>query len=255
LGLNLRIQFKKVAFLPIIFHLFLKNMKTIGLIGGMSWESSAIYYQQINRLVQQKMGGVHSARTLMFSVEFGEIARLQAAGDWKKLGEMMADAAKKLEHGGADFIVLCTNTMHKLTENIENSVKIPFLHIADPTAAAIQKNNFKKIGLLGTRFTMESDFLKRRFSEKFGIETIIPNQADREQIHTIIYDELVKGIFTKKSKKIYLKIIEKLAKSGAEGVVLGCTEIGLLVFQTDTAVKLFDTSILHAEMAVEWALD
>jgi aspartate racemase len=229
-------------------------MKTIGLIGGMSWESSTIYYQQINRLVQQKLGGVHSARTLMYSVEFGEIARLQAAGEWEKLGEMMAEAAQKLENGGADFIVLCTNTMHKLTENIEKSIKIPFLHIADPTGLAIKENNFQKIGLLGTRFTMEADFLKSRFLEKFGIETVIPNDADREKIHTIIYEELVKGIFTKKSKKIYLKIIENLAESGAEGVVLGCTEIGLLVFQSETSVKLFDTSLLHAEMAVEWAL-
>ena len=229
-------------------------MKTIGLIGGMSWESSDVYYQMINRQVKNKLGGVHSCRSLMYSVDFGEIAALQHQGDWDKLAEIMIDAAQKLEKGGADFVVLCTNTMHKLAENIESNINIPFLHIADATASTIQKFGFKKVGLLGTKFTMEQDFLKKRFLDNYQIETIIPTQSSRERVHTIIYDELVKGIIKESSKQEYLKIIDELIENGAEGIILGCTEIGLLVKNEDTTAILFDTTSIHAERAVDLCL-
>lgn len=229
-------------------------MKTIGLIGGMSWESSVVYYQIINRKVQEILGGVHSAKTLMYSVEFGEIAKLQHDGNWTELEKMMIDAAQRLEMGGVDFIVLCTNTMHKLADSIERSVKIPFLHIADATGEAIQKAELKKVGLLGTKFTMEQDFLKKRLLDKFAIETIIPNENDREKVHLIIYNELVKGEIRDDSRKVYLEIIEKLIAVGAEGIILGCTEIPLLVSNENTDAVLFDTTTIHAESAVEFAL-
>ena len=230
-------------------------MKTIGLIGGMSWESSDVYYQILNRKIKNALGGVHSCKCLMYSVDFGEIAALQHQGDWEKLAQMMIDAAARLERGGADFIVLCTNTMHKLAPQIEANISIPFLHIADATALEIKKQGMKKVGLLGTKFTMEQDFLKGRFSEKHHIETLIPSQTDREIIHTIIYDELVKGIVAEKSRAAYLEIIEKLAADGAEGIILGCTEIGLLVTSQHTDIQLFDTTLLHAEQAVLMALE
>jgi aspartate racemase len=229
-------------------------MKTIGLIGGMSWESSVVYYQIINQKVKERLGGVHSCQCLMYSVDFGEIAALQHAGDWAKLGEMMADAAQKLERGGADFIVLCTNTMHKLADNIEESVDIPLLHIADVTAEAIKQKGMKKVGLLGTKFTMEQDFLKGRLLEKHGIESIIPNDTQREIIHHIIYEELVKGIINDKSRADYLLIINDLIQQGAEGIILGCTEIGLLISNEFTNAVLFDTTEIHAAKAVEYAL-
>lgn len=229
-------------------------MKTIGLIGGMSWESSVIYYQIVNRKVQEILGGVHSAKTLMYSVEFGEIAKLQHNGNWAELENMMVDAAQRLENGGADFIVLCTNTMHKLAGEIERSIKIPFLHIGDATGETIQKSELKKVGLLGTKFTMEQDFLKKRLFDKFAIETIIPNENDREKVHSIIYNELVKGEIKDESREIYLEIIEKLIANGAEGIILGCTEIPLLVSNENTDAVLFDTTTIHAEKAVEFAL-
>ncbi len=229
-------------------------MKTIGLIGGMSWESSVMYYQIINRTVKEKLGGVHSCQCLMYSVDFGEIAALQHAGNWAKLGEIMANAAQRLERGGADFIVLCTNTMHKLADKIEESVQIPLLHIADVTAEAIHEKGMKKIGLLGTKFTMEQDFLKGRLLEKHGIESIVPNDAQREIIHAIIYEELVKGVIKNESRTAYLTIINDLIAQGAEGIILGCTEIGLLVKNEFTDVVLFDTTEIHAVKAVELAL-
>ncbi|HRH46429.1 MAG TPA: aspartate/glutamate racemase family protein [Pyrinomonadaceae bacterium] len=229
-------------------------MKTIGLIGGMSWESSVVYYQIINRKVQEILGGVHSAKTLMYSVEFGEIAKLQHDGNWTELQKMMVDAAQRLENGGADFIVLCTNTMHKLAGEIERSVKIPFLHIADATGEAIKDAGLKKVGLLGTKFTMEQDFLKKRLFDKFAIETIIPDENDREKVHSIIYNELVKGEIKDDSRKVYLEIIEKLTVNRAEGIILGCTEIPLLVSNENTNAILFDTTTIHAKKAVEFAL-
>ena len=230
-------------------------MKVIGLIGGMSWESSDVYYQIINRKMKETLGGVHSCRSLMYSVDFGEIAHLQHAGNWDKLAEMMIDAAQRLERGGADFIVLCTNTMHKLAPQIEQNTNIPFLHIADATAMDIQKKGCKTVGLLGTKFTMEQPFLKNRFSQKHGIQTIIPSDQARERVHAIIYEELVKGIINETSRAEYLQIINDLTASGAEGIILGCTEIGLLVTPKYCDKLLFDTTILHAEKAVEMALE
>lgn len=229
-------------------------MKTIGLIGGMSWESSDSYYQLINRQVKEKLGGVHSCRSLMYSVDFQEIADLQHSGEWDKLTLMMVEAAQSLERGGADFIVLCTNTMHKMADSIEQNTSIPFLHIADATAIEIIKHQFTKVGLLGTKFTMEQDFMKKRFAEKHDIETIIPNQQARDRIHFIIYEELVKGILKESSRKEFLEIIQELINNGAQGIILGCTEIGLLVTPKDTIAVLFDTTQIHATQAVDFAL-
>lgn len=229
-------------------------MKTIGLIGGMSWESSVVYYQIINRKTKEILGGSHSARSLMYSVEFNEIADLQSRGDWATLDAIMVDAAQRLERGGADCVVICTNTMHRCADKIIASVRIPLLHIGDATGDAIAKSGLKKVGLLGTKFTMEGDFLKKRLADKFGVETIIPDENDRGTIHSVIYDELVRGEINEGSRKAYLRIIEKLRTEGAEGVILGCTEIPLLVSSGDTEMRLFDTTALHAEMAVEFAL-
>ncbi|KUJ59272.1 aspartate racemase [Flavobacteriaceae bacterium CRH] len=229
-------------------------MKTIGLIGGMSWESSALYYQIINRGVQEKLGGVHSAKSLLYSVDFDEIAILQKEEKWDKLGELMVEAAQKLEKSGANFIVLCTNTMHKLSEEIEKNVSIPLLHIVDTAAEEIVKDNIKKIGLLGTSFTMEQAFFKDRLLNKHKIETIIPNQKQRANIHQIIYGELVKGIISNDSRSIFLEIIRDLMENGAEGIILGCTEIELLVTNEYTNAKLFKTAEIHAKKAVEFAL-
>jgi aspartate racemase len=229
-------------------------MKVMGLIGGMSWESSVVYYKLINEKTKAHLGGVHSCQCLMYSVDFGDIAALQHKGDWAKLGEMMADAAQRLERGGADFIILCTNTMHKLADNIEASVNIPLVHIADVTAEAIKQKGMKKIGLLGTKFTMEHDFLKGRLLEKHGLKSIIPNESQRDIIHKIIYEELVKGIITNESRLAYLAIINDLIQQGAEGIILGCTEIGLLITNEFTDAVLFDTTEIHAAKAVEMAI-
>lgn len=229
-------------------------MKIIGLIGGMSWESSDLYYQIINREVKRLLGGVHSCECIMYSVDFGEIAALQHKGEWDLLEQKMVAAAQLLERGGADFVMLCTNTMHKLAPAIEQNISIPFLHIADATAAAIQEKGFKKLGLLGTRFTMEQDFLKARYLEKYGIEAIIPDENDRNDVHRIIYEELIKGIISPDSKQRYVEIIEKLVASGAEGIISGCTEIELLIQPEDISVDLFQTTKIHAEMAVKLAL-
>ena len=229
-------------------------MKTIGLIGGMSWESSSLYYQIINRATQKKLGGVHSAKCLLYSVDFNEIALLQKEGNWDKLGELMVEAAQNLEKGGADFIVLCTNTMHKLSDEIEKQTSIPLVHIGDATAEKIKGKNFKKVGLLGTSFTMEQDFFKGRLLDKHQIETIIPDEKQRANIHRIIYDELVKGIINSESRNIVLEIISDLIHKGAEGIILGCTEIELLITNEFTAAELFNTAEIHAKKAVEFAL-
>lgn len=229
-------------------------MKTIGLIGGMSWESSSLYYQIINRTTQEKLGGVHSAKCLLYSVDFNEIALLQKEGNWKKLGQLMVEAAQSLEKGGADFIILCTNTMHKLSDEIESSVSIPLIHIGDATAEKIKIKNFKKVGLLGTSFTMEQDFFKGRLLNKHQIETIIPDENQRAAIHGIIYDELVKGIINNESRNIVLEMISDLIDKGAEGIILGCTEIELLITNEFTSAELFNTAEIHAKKAVEFAL-
>jgi aspartate racemase len=229
-------------------------MKVIGLIGGMSWESSVVYYKIVNQKIKEKLGGVHSCQCLMYSVDFGEIAALQHKGDWAKLSEIMIDAAQRLERGGADLIVLCTNTMHKLANDIEDHVSIPLVHIADVTAEAIKEKGMKKIGLLGTKFTMEHDFLKGRLLEKHGVESIIPNETQRNIIHKIIYEELVLGVITNESRLAYLTIINDLIAQGAEGIILGCTEIGLLISNEFTDAILFDTTEIHAVKAVEMAI-
>lgn len=229
-------------------------MKTIGLIGGMSWESSLEYYRIINETVKEKLGKLHSAKSLMFSVDFDEIQHLQHIGDWNTLTKIMVDAADRLEKGGADFIVICTNTMHRMVNDIENNVKIPVIHIADATAKKIKEGKIKKVGLLGTKFTMEQDFYKGRLATNHGIDVIIPNDDERNTVHSIIYNELCQGQIKQPSKEQYIKIIEKLKSNGAEGVILGCTEIPLLIKQEDVSIPIFDTTKIHAEMAVEYAL-
>lgn len=229
-------------------------MKTIGLIGGMSWESSIEYYRIINEATKAKLGGLHSAKSMMYSVDFAEVETLQHQGRWTEAARMLIDAAKNLENGGADFIVLCTNTMHKVADDIQANVKIPFLHIADATAQRIKDSGIRKIGLLGTRFTMEEDFYKGRLAKKFALSVNVPNAQEREIIHRVIYDELVVGRIEQRSKARYIGIIEEMVHEGAEGIILGCTEIGLLVHQEDSRVPLFDTTRIHAEAAVEYAL-
>ena len=229
-------------------------MKTIGLIGGMSWESSIEYYRYINEAIKEKLGGLHSAKSIMYSVDFAEIEILQHQGRWAEAATMLVEAAKYLENGGADFIVLCTNTMHKVADDIRANVNIPFLHIADATAQLVKASGIQTIGLLGTRFTMEEDFYKGRLLEKYGLDVVIPTVQEREIVHRAIYDELVVGKIEQSSKAQYIDIIEQMINQGAEGVILGCTEIGLLIHQEDSRVPLFDTTRIHAEAAVEYAL-
>jgi aspartate racemase len=229
-------------------------MKTIGLIGGMSWESSLEYYRIINQMAKARLGGFHSALSVMYSVDFAEIEAMQNRGEWAEMAQILSRAAKSLEAAGADFIVLCTNTMHKVAPEIESAVRIPLLHIADATAQAIAGRGLKKIGLLGTRFTMEGDFYKGRLVQKHGLEVLVPGPADRETIHRVIYEELVDGRIEFASRRQFTTVIERLVGEGAEGVILGCTEIGLLVKQEDSPVPLFDTTRIHAEAAVDLAL-
>ena len=229
-------------------------MKTIGLIGGMSWESSIEYYRIINETVKAKLGELHSAKSIMYSVDFADIEILQHQGQWAEAAQMLINAAKSLENSGADFIVLCTNTMHKVADDIQANVKIPLLHIADATAQLVKDSGIKKIGLLGTRFTMEEEFYKGRLSQKYGLIVNIPNAQEREIVHRVIYDELVVGEIRQHSKEQYIGIIEQMVNQGAEGVILGCTEIGLLVHQEDSQVPLFDTTRIHAEAAAEYSL-
>lgn len=229
-------------------------MKTIGLIGGMSWESSIEYYRIINEVTKKKLGGLHSAKSVMYSVDFAEIEALQHQNRWQEATEVMVSAAQSIERAGADFVVLCTNTMHKLADEIEANIQVPFLHIADATAEKIHSRGIKKIGLLGTRFTMEQDFYRGRLVNKHGLEVIVPQENERELVHQVIYEELCLGIINPESRKHYIDIMNCLVKSGAEGIILGCTEIELLVQVGDTMVELFPTTRIHAEAAVEKAI-
>ena len=229
-------------------------MKTIGLIGGMSWESTVPYYRQVNETVKRQLGGLHSAKVVLVSVDFHEVERLQHAGDWDAAGVLLADAARALQAAGADFMVLCTNTMHKVAPAIEAAVTIPLFHIADPTAEEIKRAGHTKIGLLGTRFTMEQAFYKDRLRERHGLEVLVPDEADRDIVHRIIYDELCLGSIVDASRDEYRRIIAALVAQGAQAIILGCTEISLLVAQQDAAVPLFDTTAIHATKAAEWAL-
>jgi len=230
------------------------RQKTIGLIGGMSWESSAEYYRIINQEMLRRLGGVHSARSLMFSVDFDEIKQLQHAGEWDRLADAMKDAARRLERGGADFLVLCTNTMHRLADAITSSVRIPLLHIADPTAERIKAAGLERVGLLGTAFTMEQDFYKGRLQARHGLDVVVPGADDRRVVHDVIYKELVLGKVNPESRQAYRAIIARLIEQGAQAVILGCTEIMLLVSEEDSAVPLFDTTTIHAVAAVDHAL-
>ena len=229
-------------------------MKTIGLIGGMSWESTVPYYRIINETVKTRLGGLHSARLVLVSVDFHEIERMQAAGDWAAAGDAMADAARRLQAAGADFIVLCTNTMHKVADAIERAVRIPLLHIADPTAAAIKAAGHHTVGLLGTRFTMEEAFYRDRLAGQHGLDVIVPDEADRNSVHRIIYEELCLGKVLNTSRDEYRRIMATLVERSAQAIILGCTEISLLVERHDSSVPLFDTTYQHARGAAEWAL-
>ena len=229
-------------------------MKTMGLIGGMSWESSLEYYRIVNETVKEKLGGLHSCKCLMYSVDFGVIEALQHQNKWDELTKLMIEAAQNLKHGGADFIVICTNTMHKMAPEIEHATGLNVLLIVDVTGAAISKKKIKKVGLLGTRFTMEGDFYKKRLKDNYDIEVIIPEDADRQIIHDIIYNELCLGLIKDDSRQKYINIINKLCANGAEGIILGCTEIPLLIKQSDVLIPVYDTTKIHAESAVEFAL-
>jgi aspartate racemase len=229
-------------------------VKTIGLIGGMSWESSIEYYRIINETTKAALGGLHSSQSLMYSVDFAEIEALQRADRWDEAGAVMVDAAQRLERAGADFVVLCTNTMHKLAPQIEANISIPLLHIADATAARVQAADITTIGLLGTRFTMEQDFYRGRLESTHNLQVIVPDDADREIVHRVIYEELCLGVVNEQSRAQYLTIMEKLVTGGAQGIILGCTEIELLVHPGDGTVPLFATTRIHAEAAVEMAI-
>ncbi|MGE6489168.1 aspartate/glutamate racemase family protein [Paenisporosarcina sp. NPDC076898] len=229
-------------------------MKTIGLIGGMSWESTAKYYQLINQEVKSQLGGLHSAKCILYSVDFAETQRFQATGEWEKAGRLLGDAALSLEKAGADFIIICTNTMHKVITYIEEKISIPVLHIADATANQILKSDVRTIGLLGTKYTMEQDFYKSRI-ESNGIKVLVPTSEDREVINRVIFEELCLGNIQQSSRRSYQNVIQKLVDDGAEGIILGCTEIGLLIRPEDAEVPLFDTTVIHALEAVKRALE
>jgi len=230
-------------------------MKTIGLLGGMSWESTESYYRLLNETVKERLGGLHSAKVVLHSVDFAEIEQLQHLGEWDKTAEILKKAAQGLEKAGADFILICTNTMHLVAPQIQAGINIPLLHIADATAEEIVKANIQKIGLLGTAFTMEEDFYKGQLQNKYHLDVITPNSNDRKIVHQIIYDELCLGNIQNNSRKEYLRIIDDLVKQGAEAIILGCTEIALLIEPQHTKVKLFDTTRIHALKAIEIALD
>jgi len=229
-------------------------VKTIGLIGGMSWESTVPYYRQINETIKERLGGLHSAKIVLYSVDFHEIERHQHAENWEAAGAILADAARSLEAAGADFLVLCTNTMHKVASGIEAAVAIPLLHIADPTATEIKRAGHSTVGLLGTRFTMEQAFYRDRLSERHGLRVIVPDSDDRETVHRIIYEELCLGVVNPESRSEYRRIMRMLASQGAQAIILGCTEISLLVNQQGSEIPLFDTTAIHARAAAEEAL-
>lgn len=230
-------------------------MKTIGVIGGMSWESSTEYYRLLNRHAKARLGGHHNARSLMLTVDFASIEASQRAGDWTTLAQQMADAARQLERGGADLVMLATNTMHRVYESIEQAIGVPFLHIADPTGEALRAAGIERVGLLGTRYTMEQTFYTGRLRERYGLDTVIPDEAERADVHRIIYDELCHGKVLDASREVYRHVIESLAARGAQAVILGCTEITLLIAQENSALPVFDTTALHAQAAVEWAIE
>lgn len=232
----------------------MKKQKTIGLIGGMSWESSKLYYESINTKVKEILGGSHSSKSIMITVDFAEIEKLTFENNWDAIGEIIRDAAVKLENAGADIVLLCTNTIHLVSNYITDAISIPFLHIAEATGAAVKKKQLKKVGLIGTSFTMEKDFYKGYIKDNYGIEVIIPNKEDRKTVHDIIYNELVKGNFTPVAKEKCVAIIERLQQNGAEGIILGCTELPILIPEAEVAIPTFDTGTIHAHMAVEWAL-
>ncbi|GBC60064.1 aspartate racemase [Desulfonema ishimotonii] len=229
-------------------------MKTIGLLGGMSWESTVSYYRAVNEGVKARLGGWHSARIVMHSVDFQEIETLQRREEWDRMAALLGDAAQGIEAGGADFLVICTNTMHNVAPQIEEKISIPLLHIADATAEKVRAEGYRTVGLLGTNFTMAQDFYKGRLLERYGIKSVVPDQNDREIVHRVIFDELCLGKIRENSRREYQRIISGLAEQGAEAVVLGCTEIALLIQQVHTTVPLLDTARIHAEKAVEWAL-
>ncbi|HEX2135122.1 MAG TPA: aspartate/glutamate racemase family protein [Microvirga sp.] len=229
-------------------------MRTLGLLGGMSWESTAIYYRHLNELARERLGGLHSAKLLLWSFDFAEIAALQRAGDWDGATVLMIDAASQLENAGADGLLVCSNTMHRMAEKVEAAVSIPLIHIGDATAAAVKRTHCRRPALLATRFTMEQDFYKERLRKRHGIEPLVPGQTDREIVHRIIYEELCRGEVRPESKRTYLDLIARLRNSGADGVILGCTEITMLIGQDDLDVPVFDTTRIHAESAIEFAL-
>ena len=229
-------------------------MKTIGLIGGMSWESTMTYYQIINETIKNRLGGLHSAKCILYSVDFDEIEKYQTRGEWDKSADVLSEAAQALERAGADYIVICTNTMHKVVPEIGRRIHIPILHIADMTAVQLKKQGIRKVGLLGTKYTMQQDFYKNILIRQ-GIEVIVPNDDDVDVVNRVIYDELCLGKIFEKSKAAYLDIIHKLARNGAQGIILGCTEIGLLIQQSDTDIPLFDTTHIHAEQAALKSLE
>ena len=229
-------------------------MKTIGMLGGMSWESTASYYKAVNEGIKSELGGLHSAKIALYSVDFDAIEKLQHEEKWEETAQILSQAAQAVEAAGADFLLICTNTMHKVAPQIEKKIRIPLLHIADATAARLQQDGIEKVGLLGTRFTMQEDFYKTRLTHKFGIDVLVPDTEDQEYVHAVIYNELCLGKCYTASREVYLKIIKKLHDNGAEAVILGCTEIALLIQQKDTDIPLYDTTTIHAERAVEEAL-
>ena len=229
-------------------------MKTIGLLGGMSWESTVTYYQVINTEVKNALGGLHSAKILLHSVEFGEIEPLMQAGRWDEIAASLGRAGKNLAAAGADFVLICTNTVHKVADEVQQAAGVPLLHIADATAARLKAAGIAKVGLLGTKYTMEQDFIKGRLGQN-GIEVMVPGEADRAMVNRVIFDELCVGDVRAESKREYLRLIDEFASAGAGGVVLGCTEIGMLVRQEDTAAPLFDTAVIHARQAARMALE
>lgn len=228
-------------------------MKTIGLIGGMSWESTATYYSLINNHIKDELGGLNSAKILLYSLNFKEVEELQSLGDWDKNGKLLAEAALTLEKAGADFVLICTNTMHKIADTVSKKISKPLLHIGDVTADELIKNNVKKVALLGTKYTMEQDFYKKRLINR-GLDVVVPCEKDRIRINKIIFNELCVGKICEGSKKEFLDIIDGLSQQGIQGVILGCTEIGLIINQNDTNIKLFDTTLIHAKAAADMAL-
>ena len=229
-------------------------MRTIGLIGGMSWESTIPYYRIINEEVKKKMGGLHSAKIILYSVEFDEIEKCQSENRWEESGEILGKAAQALETAGADFILICTNTMHKVAPQIASMIKVPIIHIADATADELDKARIKRVGLLGTKYTMTQDFYKKRLVDR-GIDVLIPKDSEIETVNSIIFNELCVGTITEESRKKFQDIIEKLKEKGADGVILGCTEIGLLISQSDVSIPVFDTTVIHAKRAAKIAME